>query len=93
LPDHLKSLVMACIESGHFFRNQWYFGGEAKLRAEGTKLKVQTIPASEWRAVEDAASKFWDEVAETGETAAKVVQIFKDYDAVRQKAGGLYTCG
>ena len=43
--------------------------------------------------MEAAASKFWDEVAQTGETASKVVKIFKDYDAVRQKAGGIYTCG
>jgi TRAP-type mannitol/chloroaromatic compound transport system substrate-binding protein len=93
LPDHLKTLVLACIESGHFYRNQWYFGGEARLRATGTKLKVESIPASEWREVEEAASKFWDDIAETGETAAQVVQIFKDYDAIRQKAGGLYTCG
>jgi TRAP-type mannitol/chloroaromatic compound transport system substrate-binding protein len=93
LPPHLKQIVLSGIESGHFYRNQWYFGGEARLRAKGTKLKVETIPASEWREVEEAATKFWDEVAETGETAAKVVQIFKDYDAVRQKAGGLYTCG
>ena len=93
LPPHLKQAVMSGIESSHFYRNQWYWGGEARLRAKGTKLKVQSIPASEWRAVEEAASKFWDEVAETGETAAKVVQIFKDYDAVRQKAGGIYTAG
>lgn len=93
LPDHLKQIVMSCIESGHFFRNQWYFGGEAKLRAEGTKLKVRTIPAEQWREVENAAAKFWDEIAETGEVAQKVVQIFKDYDAIRQKAGGIYTCG
>jgi len=93
LPDHLKQIVMSCIESGHFFRNQWYFGGEAKLRATGTKLKVRTIPAEQWREVENAAAKFWDEIAETGEVAQKVVQIFKDYDAIRQKAGGLYTCG
>jgi TRAP-type mannitol/chloroaromatic compound transport system substrate-binding protein len=93
LPSHLKQIVLSGIESGHFYRNQWYFGGEARLRAKGKKLKVETIPASEWREVEVAAGKFWDEVAETGETAAKVVQIFKDYDAIRQKAGGLYTCG
>ena len=40
-----------------------------------------------------AASKFWDDVAETGEVAAKVVKIFKDYDAIRQSAKGIYTCG
>jgi|TARA_B110000902_G_C14264421_1_gene570872 TRAP-type mannitol/chloroaromatic compound transport system substrate-binding protein len=93
LPEHLRQIVMSCIEGGHFFRNQWYFGGEAKLRATGTKLKVRTIPAEQWREVEVAAYKFWDEVAETGEVAQKVVQVFKDYDAIRQKAGGLYTCG
>ena len=93
LPAHLKKLVLACVESGHFYRNQWYFGGEARLRAKGTKLKVQSIPQEEWNIVERAASKFWEEVAETGEVAAKVVQIFKDYDAVRQSAKGIYTCG
>ena len=93
LPAHLKSIVLSSIESSHFFRNQWYFGGEAKLRADSTKLEANTIPAEEWREVENAAAKFWDEVAETGEVAAKVVGIFKDYDRVRQKAGGIYTCG
>ena len=93
LPDHLKAIVKAAIEAGHQYRNQWYWGGEARLRATGTKLQVQSIPASEWRAVEEAAAKFWDEIAETGETAQKVVDIFKEYDAIRQKAQGIYTCG
>jgi len=93
LPEHLQKIVMSCIEAGHFFRNQWYWGGEAKLRATGTKMKVNTIPADQWRTVEEAASKFWDEIAETGERAARVVKIFKDYDAIRQKAGGIYTSG
>ena len=54
---------------------------------------MQSIPREEWNQVEQAAAKFWAEVAETGEVAAKVVQIFKDYDAVRQSAKGIYTCG
>lgn len=93
LPEHLKALVMACIESGHFYRNQWYWGGEANLRATGTKLKVRTIPAEEWKQVEDAAAKFWDEIAATGERASRVVNIFKKYDQIRKKAGGLYNAG
>ncbi len=93
MPAHLQSLLMACIESGHFYRNQWYWGGEAKLRAKGTKMELTSVPASEWKQVEDAALKFWDEVAETGERAAKVVKIFKEYNAVGRKAGGLYNCG
>jgi TRAP-type mannitol/chloroaromatic compound transport system substrate-binding protein len=90
LPAHLKKLVLACVESGHFYRNQWYFGGEASLRAKGTKLKVQSIPREEWNQVEQAAAKFWEEVAETGEVAAKVVQIFKDYNDTMSKAGRPY---
>lgn len=93
LPDHLKAVVKASIEASHEYRNQWYWGGEAKLRADGTKLKVQSVPAEQWREVEEAASKFWDEVAEEGEVAAKVVGIFKEYDRIRQAAGGIYNAG
>ena len=93
LPDHLKQLVMSCIESGHFYRNQWYWGGEARLRATGTKLQLRSIPQSEWRTVEDAAEKFWDEIAETGEVAAKVVQIFRDYRKIINSAGVPYSFG
>ena len=84
---------MASIEASHEYRNQWYWGGEAKLRADGTKLKVETVPAEQWREVEAAASKFWDEVAEEGEVEAKIVGIFKEYDRIRQAAGGIYNAG
>ena len=92
LPAHLKQIVQSCIEASHFYRNQWYWGGEAKLRATGTKLKVQSIAADEWHTVETAALAFWDEIAKEGEVAQKVVNIFKEYDVVRQKAKGLYSC-
>ncbi|MDH3693259.1 MAG: TRAP transporter substrate-binding protein [Gammaproteobacteria bacterium] len=91
LPEHLQQLLMSCIESGHFYRNQWYWGGEAKLRATGTKLELTTIPAEEWKQVEEAAAKFWDEIAETGDRASRVVKIFKDYREISNKAGGVYT--
>ena len=90
LPKHLKAVVMASVEASHEYRNQWYWGGEAKLRADGTKLKVETIPADQWREVEDAAARFWDEVAEEGEIEAKVVGIFKEYKRIREAAGGIY---
>ena len=93
LPDHLKKLVMTAIESGNNYRDQWYWGGEAKLRAEGTKLKLTSIPAEEWKVVEDAAKVFWKEIAEQGETAAKVVKIFEDYNAIINKAGPPYVNG
>ena len=93
LPDHLKSLVMAAIEAGHTYRNQWYWGGEAKLRATGDKLALRTVPASEWAEVENAAKAFWEEVAQEGEVHQKIVNIFKEYNAVINQAGPPYTNG
>lgn len=93
LPEHLKQLYMSCVEASHTYRNQWYWGGEAKLRATGTKLELTTVPAAEWGKVEDAALKFWDEIAAESELKAKVVGIFKEYNAVLKKASGIYSCG
>lgn len=93
LPDDLKAIVRACIEMGHHYRNQWYWGGEARYRATGDKLELTQIPAAEWKAVEAAALVFWDEIAQQSERSAKVVQIFKDYNAITGRAGIPYTCG
>ncbi|MDZ7602576.1 MAG: C4-dicarboxylate ABC transporter, partial [Hoeflea sp.] len=90
LPEHLKALYMSCMEASHTFRNQWYWGGEAKLRATGDKLQLRTVPAAEWKQVEDAAVKFWDEIAAESETKAKVIEIFKEYNGVINKAGFPY---
>jgi hypothetical protein len=35
---------------------------------------------------------FWDEIAQQSERSAKVVQIFKDYNAITSKSGQPYTC-
>ncbi len=91
LPDHLKTIVMSAVEAGAFYRNQWYWGGEARLRAEGDKLQLRSIPQEEWSQVEDAAAVFWDEVAEQGETEAKLVDIFRQYRQVINSAGYPYS--
>jgi len=93
IPEHLRSLWMSCVDAGHTYRNQWYWGGEAKLRATGDKLKLTTIPDAEWAEVENAALKFWDEIAAESELRAKVVSIFKEYNQILKKAGGVYTQG
>ncbi len=91
LPEHLKSVVMAGIEAGHTYRNQWYWGGEARLRARGDKLELRSVPAEEWKQVEDAALEFWNEIAEEGEVQARVIDIFRDYNEVINAAGEPYT--
>ena len=84
---------MAASEAGAFYRNQWYWGGEARLRAEGDKLQLRSIPAEEWNQVADAAAVFWDEVAEEGELEAQLVGIFKQYREVINSAGYPYSLG
>jgi len=90
LPEHLKTLWRLCMDSSHYYRQHWYWGGEAKLRVEGTKLKLTTIPDEEWKTVEQEARVFWDEVAETSPRAKRVVDIFKQYAADMEKAGKPY---
>ena len=90
LPDKLKELLKLTMDSSHYYRQWWYWGGEANLRVNGTKLELTTIPDEEWAQVEQAAHVFWDEIAQESETKAKVVEIFKKYNAVMEKAGRPY---
>jgi len=90
LPDHLKTMVQLAFDSSHYYRQHWYWGGEAHLRTKGTKLKLTSIPDEEWATVEAEALKFWDEVAASGPVAEKVVNIFKEYNATMAAAGRPY---
>jgi TRAP-type mannitol/chloroaromatic compound transport system substrate-binding protein len=90
VPEHLKTLFRLCIDSSHYYRQHWYWAGEAHLRVNGAKMKLTTIPAAEWKTVENEAHKFWDEIAATSPRCAKVVQIFRDYNALMEKAGPPY---
>ncbi|MGB3832960.1 MAG: TRAP transporter substrate-binding protein [Mesorhizobium sp.] len=89
LPDHLKQLFNMSIDTSHYYRQHWYWAGEAKYRNEG-KLELTTVPAEEWKRVEDEASKFWDEVASQSPRSAKVVEIIKNYNESMVKAGAPY---
>ncbi|MEY4982120.1 MAG: hypothetical protein RIR62_386 [Pseudomonadota bacterium] len=90
LPPNLQELLSVCFESSHYYRQHWYWGGEADLRVNGGKLALTTIPDAEWKTVEDAAVKFWDEIAAESEVKAKVVGIIKQYNETMTKAGRPY---
>jgi len=90
LPENMKGLLKLAMDSSHYHRLWWYWGGEAALRVNGTKMKLTTIPDEEWATVETAAEKFWDEIAAESKTKAKVVDIFKQYNADMKKAGPPY---
>lgn len=93
LPDRLKTLLQVCMNDSHYHRQYWYWGGEARLRVEGSDLKLTTIDDAEWDKVEAAAHEFWDEIAETSELRAKVVKIIKQYNDNMAKAGRPYRYG
>ncbi len=91
VPSHLQELFKLCMDSSHYYRQYWYWAGEANLRVNGGKLKLTTIPAEEWKSIEDGALKFWDEVVAKGTPRQKqVVKIFRDYNAMMEKAGSPY---
>jgi len=90
LPPHLQELLATCFEQSHYYRQHWYWAGEADLRINGGKLQLTTIPDEEWKTVEAAAQVFWDEIAAESEVKAKVVEIFKTYNATMEAAGRPY---
>ncbi len=90
LPDHLKTLFNLCMDSSHYYRQHWYWAGEARLRTQGEKLELTSIPDEEWATVETEAQKFWDEIAARSERNARVVKILKEYNAAMVKAGRPY---
>ena len=93
LPEHLKQLFRWSMESSHYYRQHWYWWGEAHYRTKGGKLELTSIPESEWTKVEDEALKFWDEIAAESERTARVVQILKDYRETMRNAGPPYRYG
>jgi TRAP-type mannitol/chloroaromatic compound transport system substrate-binding protein len=90
LPDNLKTLLTVCTDASHYYRQHWYWAGEAKLRVEGSGYTLTTIPDAEWSQVEEAAQEFWAEIAAESETKAKVVEIIKAYNANMRTAGVPY---
>jgi len=90
LPPHLQTLLATCFEQSHYYRQHWYWAGEARYRVEGAKLALTSIPDEEWATVETAARSFWDEIGAESEVKARVVQIFKDYNAAMDNAGRPY---
>ncbi|PZX04709.1 TRAP-type C4-dicarboxylate transport system substrate-binding protein [Celeribacter halophilus] len=90
VPPHLQALYKMSIDQSHYYRAQWYWGGEAKLRVEGEKMELTSIPQEEWNTVVTDAAKFWDEIAERGDRPKRVVDAFKKYAETMEKAGYPY---
>ncbi|PZU88239.1 MAG: C4-dicarboxylate ABC transporter [Shinella sp.] len=90
VPPHLQELFLITIDQSHYYRDVWYWGGEAKLRVEGEKMELTSLPKEEWTQVVKDAEGFWDEIASSSPRAGKVVEAFKKYAATMEKAGYPY---
>ena len=90
LPGHLQELYRLCMDSSHYYRQHWYWGGEARLRGEGKALELTSIPEEEWSKVEAEAVAFWDETAAQTPRTATVVGILRAYNEAMGRAGPPY---
>ncbi|MEO0382426.1 MAG: TRAP transporter substrate-binding protein DctP [Pseudomonadota bacterium] len=90
VPPHLQQLYRSTIDQSHYYRAQWYWGGEAQLRVQGEKMELTSLPADEWAQVNADAQVFWDEIAASSPRAGKVVDAFKAYAATMEAAGYPY---
>ncbi len=57
LPEDLQTLFQVCADQSHYYRQHWYWGGEAALRVNGTKMQLTTIPDDEWDTVESRCAR------------------------------------
>jgi TRAP-type mannitol/chloroaromatic compound transport system substrate-binding protein len=90
VPDHLKELFLISIDQSHYYRQVWYWGGEADLRVNGKKMELTTIPANEWDQVVKDAEEFWEELASVSPRAARVIETFKNYNHIMEQVGVPY---
>jgi TRAP-type mannitol/chloroaromatic compound transport system substrate-binding protein len=90
VPPHLQQLYRSTIDQSHYYRQVWYWGGEAELRVRGEKMQLTALPANEWAQVLKDSEKFWDDTAKTSPRVKKVIDIFKRYNQVMEKAGYPY---
>lgn len=88
-PDLQALFRMSCNDS-HYYRQVWYWGGEADLRVNGKKMELTTIPADEWDKVVADSAEFWEELASISPRTKKVVDAFKKYSEVMEKTGVPY---
>ena len=81
-------------DSSHYYRQWWYWGGEAALRVDGEKMQLTSIPDEEWQQVEDAArSLLGRNRRRVGDQGLASCKILKDYNATMRQAGRPYRYG
>lgn len=90
VPPHLQELFRLSCDSSHYYRQVWYWGGEADLRVNGKKMELTEIPQNEWDQVVEDAKEFWEELASISPRTRKVVDAFRKYSETMEQVGVPY---
>ena len=90
LPPKLQELYKISIDQSHYYRQVWYWGGEADLRVNGKKMEITGLPADEWAGVVQDSKEFWAETSKISPRCAQVVDAFNKYADTMEKAGYPY---
>ena len=90
VPPKLQELYRMSIDGSHYYRQVWYWGGEADLRVNGKKMEITELPKNEWAGVVEDSKEFWDETSKISPRCAKVVDAFNKYADTMVKAGYPY---
>ena len=90
LTPQLQELFRMSCNDSHYYRQVWYWGGEAQLRVEGKKMELTTIPTEEWDQVVEDSKEFWEDLASISPRTRKVVDAFSKYSQVMEKVGVPY---
>ena len=90
LPPHLQTLFRLAMDSSHYYRQHWYWWGEAHYRTVGGEVELTTIPAEEWAAGRGRGRGVLGRDRRHRRAPGPVVQILKDYRAIMQQAGPPY---
>ena len=77
LPEDLQTLFRVCCDQSHYYRQWWYWGGEANLRVNGPKMELTSIPDEEWATVEALHMISGKKSQPKSDVKRRVVDIFQ----------------
>jgi len=89
LPPDLQELWLIEIDQMNYYREVWYYWGEAWYRAHGT-WNLTTFSDEDWQKVMDLKDPLYDEVAAMSPRCAEVIRIIREHQADSSAAGPPY---
>ena len=85
-PD-LKQLLLLTLDAAHYYRNNWYYNGEVEYRVRGGEMEVVVWSDEDWQKILDLVPPYYEKVAARNPTAARAIEIIKEYHKDLDAAG------